>query len=563
MVYLLISVLVVSSMLLACAPPPAPTVAPTAKPAAPAAATVAPAAPSSATAAPAAATKPAAAPAATAVPVAKVKRGGTLVNAYRYSIDSLDPQLNSSRQAPSLSLMYDNMLSYTLKDLKTETFEIGAGLAESYKILDPTTMELKLQKGVKFHDGSAFNAAVAKWNLDRAATHPTSKVKLTMDAVKEVQVVDDSTIKLVLKAPSAVLPVQLSPANPGMIGIVSKEAIEKQGEEKFGNNPVGTGPMKFQQWLRDDRIVLEKFPGHWEKGVDGQPLPYLDSYIERFITDSTVAIVEMKAGNVNLNAELDMKDVATVQSSSDLMVVEVPISWRMYPGMWINSRSGLNYPMTNNKKLRHAAQHAVDRESMAKALGFGMARPAYYPQWFPGYPGYDETLPKREFDLAKAKSLMAEAGVTGGVDVEVKVINRPADVRPLEVLQEMWRRADIRMKISALDRLPWIDDGRAGRFELLAHGWFQRADPQVVQVLRTGSAENWGGYTNPDVDKLWEQADREYDINKRAEIYRQMQRILYEESYQLVGYMFRVVSGMSKKVKNHDVMFNYRYIWLD
>jgi peptide/nickel transport system substrate-binding protein len=557
--YLVFTILVTLSLLLACSPA-TPTMAPS-KPVAPAVTSPAPIA--AATAAPAAATKPAAAPVATTAPVAKVKRGGTLTNAYRYSIDSLDPQLNSSRQGPSMTLLFDTMLSYTLKDMKTETFEVGAGLAESYKIVDPSTMELKLQKGVKFHDGSAFNAAVAKWNLDRAATHPTSKVKLTMEAVKDVQVVDDSTIRLNLKAPSAVLPVQLGPSNPGLIAFISKEAIDKLGEEKFANAPVGTGPMKFQQWIRDDRLVMEKFPGHWEKGLDGQPLPYIDTYVERFVTDSTVAIVEMKAGNVNLNAELDMKDVASIQSSSDLMVQEVPISWRLYPGMWINSRPNLTYPMSNNKKLRWAAQHAVDRESMAKALGFGMGRPAYYPQWFPGYPGWDETLPKREFDLAKAKALMAEAGVASGVDVEVKVINRPADVRPLEVLQEMWRRADIRMKISALDRLPWIDDGRAGRFELLAHGWFQRADPQVVQVLRTGSAENWGGYTHPEVDKLWEQADKEYDLGKRTEMYKQMQRILYEESYQLVGYMFRVVAGMSKKIKNHDVMFNYRYVWIE
>ncbi|MCL5734693.1 MAG: ABC transporter substrate-binding protein [Actinobacteria bacterium] len=545
----------VASLTLACAPP-----APTEIPAKP-----------QATALPQAAapTQPSAAPttaktqAQTATPALKIKRGGVLRNAYRYSIDSLDPQLNTSRQGPAMTLLFDTLLSYRLVDLKSEKFEVSPSLAESYKVVDPTTLEFKLVKGVKFHDGSDFNATVAKWNLDRAANHPTSKVKLTVEPIKDIQIVDDYTLRLILKAPSAVLPLQLTPANPGLVAIISKDAVEKEGEEKFANNPVGTGPMKFKQWVRDDRIVLDKFPNHWEKGEDGQPLPYLDGYIERYVPDSTVALVELKAANVDLNAELDMKDVATVQASPNLRVDEVPISWRMYPGIWINSRPGLPYPMSNNQKLRYAAQYAIDRNSMAQALGFGMARPAYYPQWFPGYVGYDESLPRREFDLAKAKSLMAEAGVANGVDVEVKVINRPADVRPLEVLQSMWAKADIRLKISALDRLPWIDDGRSGKFELLGHGWFQRADPQVIQVLRTGSAEDWGGYSNPEVDKLWEQADREYDTVKRAEIYRQMQRILYEDSFQVTSYMFRVVAGVNNKVKNHNVAFNYRYVWME
>jgi ABC-type transport system substrate-binding protein len=112
--------------------------------------------------------------------------------------------------------------------------------------------------------------------------------------------------------------------------------------------------------------------------------------------------------------------------------------------------------------------------------------------------------------------------------------------------------------------LPWIDDGRAGRFELLGHGWFQRADPQVIQVLRTGSAENWGGYSHPEVDKLWQQANVEYDAAKRHEIYKQMQRILYEDAFQVTSYMFRVVAGVSKKVKNLTVReFNHRYIWME
>jgi peptide/nickel transport system substrate-binding protein len=159
--------------------------------------------------------------------------------------------------------------------------------------------------------------------------------------------------------------------------------------------------------------------------------------------------------------------------------------------------------------------------------------------------------------------MLVEAGFSGGVDVEAKVINRPSDVKPLEVLQAMWSQAGIRLKITGMDRLPWIDDGRAGKFELLSHGWRQRADPHLIQATRTGATNNWGGYSNPDVDKYWEEAEKEYDQAKRQEIYKKLQMVLYEQCYQFVGYQYPQVAAINAKVKNLTGWWNYRYMWID
>jgi peptide/nickel transport system substrate-binding protein len=501
-------------------------------------------------------------PASTVAPIASLRRGGILRNAEIFANDSLDPHLSSTRNNSSMQLRYDTLLSYQVVDAQKSTFEVKPALAESYSVVDPTTLEFKIRKGVKFHDGSDFNAGVAKWNLDRAATHPQSKVKETLALVNEVQAVDDLTLRILLKGPSSILPLALTQVNVVGVSMISKDAVEKGGEQKFASNPVGTGPMKFKEWIRDDRVVLEKFPGHWEMGADGQPLPYLDGYIGRAITDPTVALVELRAGNLD-RISVDTKDLATVQANPALATHIAPgAPFSAYPGFYFNPRPGSDYPFSNKKPLREAAHYAVDRDSMAKALGFGAAQAAYYPYWFPGMPGYDESLPRRAFDLAKAKQLLTDAGYPNGVDIEVKVINRPAEKRSVEVLQGMWEKAGIRAKINLLDRLPWVDDGRSGKFEGLSHVNSSSVDPLLQQPTRTGSTYNWPGYSNPEMDKLWQQATAEYDGAKRVEIYKQIQKLIYDDAFHLIGYMYPDTSAISKKVQNLTLQQNYRYVWL-
>ncbi|MCL4466883.1 MAG: ABC transporter substrate-binding protein [Chloroflexi bacterium] len=557
--YVVISFAMLLAPVSACAPA-TPTAAPTKPAAAPAAgaagATAAPT-PASASAA------PTAAPAATPSPAVKVKRGGILRDVQRLAIDMLDPHLATTRAAEFMPMLFDTLLSYQMVDPQTKKFEVGPSLAESFKVVDPTTIEFKLRKGVKFHDGTDFNAAVAKWNLDRAATHPKSKIKETMVDVKDVQVVDDYTLRVNLKQPSALFPLQMTPANPVFVGMLSKDAMDKMGEEKFANSPVGSGPMKFKEWIRDDRVTLEKFPGHWEKGLDGQALPYLDGMVSRLITDQSVALLEMRTGNVDTFLNVELKDVASVKSSQELSIQEIPLEWTAYPAFYFNPKTDTQYPFSNDKRLRQAAQYATDRDSMAKALGFGLAKPDYYPYWYPGLPGYDETLPKYEFNLDKAKQLMAEAGYANGIDLDVRIINRPIDARPVEMLQGMWSKIGIRLKISVSDRLPWVDDARTGRFEAASHANTSRPDPYLGQETRTGSSYNWPGYSRPEMDALWKQVGGEYDAAKRAELYKQIQKKVYEDAYHVFGYMYQSVAAINNKVKNLTSWYNYRYIWME
>ncbi len=544
-------------LITACAPT---TAAPTpqAAPDVPTAvASVAPAAPAAVPTAAAKSAEP------TAAPTVQIKRGGLLRDIIKGVLDSGDPVVTTLRQTPAMGLMFDTLLNYKLVDPKTEQFEMAPGLAESYKVIDSKTIEFKLRKGVKFHDGTDFGTTVAKWNIERAATHPKSQLKQTVAAIDNVQVVDDTTLRLNLKAPSALVPIQMTSANQAGISMISRDALEKMGEDGFARNPVGTGPMKFKEWVRDVRIEVEKAPNFWEAGADRQPLPYLDGYVGTFIPDTSVSIIQLRTGNADLFVDLELKDVPTVRGNPDLMIEKVPADWISYPGFRFNPRPGTSLPFSNNLKLRQAAHYATDRNSIAETLGFGMARPAYYPLWFPGMLGYDESLPRYEYDLAKAKGLVAEAGFSDGVDLDVRAINRPLDVRPLEILQSMWAKAGIRLSITTSDRLPWIEDGRSGKFGALSNVFKSQLDTGMQTAYRTDGGDNWAGYSNPEVDRIWAQSEAEYDAAKRAELYKKVLRIGYEDGFHLAGYMYPRVAGFSKKVKDYVGWFNMRYVWLD
>ncbi len=558
--FLVIVMLIVLLLLGACSPsiPAATSAKPTGAPASSAPTTAATAAPVVAPAAPSAtsaATKPAAA-------APKIKRGGILRDVASESQSTQDEHISNSGNL-ELRLMYDPFLTYKMVSEKPLKFETQPGLAESYKVVNPTTVELTLRKGVKFHDGSDFTAEVAKWNVERAMTHPKSKLKSTVESIKSVEVVNENTLRLNLKAPSAIMDLLLSFAPLEFMGMLSKTAMDTLGEEQFGNHPVGTGPMKMKEWVRDQRIVLEKFPGHWEKGDDGQPLPYLDGYHARVILDMSVALVEMRAGTVDVFFNLEPKDAATVERQPELAIQEIFGQQRAFPFLRFNAKPGTNYPFSNNQKLRAAADYAVDRVGMAKALGFGMAQPAYYNYWFPGMLGWDETLPRREFDLAKAKQLVSEAGFPNGVDVEAKIVNRSTEVRSAEALQAMWAAAGIRLKATVLDRVPWTAAGTAGDFEAYSHRSTSYDDILLRPAFRKGSPLNYGQYFNVDVERIFSQADSEYDSNKRAQIYKDMQKILNEDGYYVSGYMLPRLAAMNKRVKNMTTDWNLRYIWLD
>jgi peptide/nickel transport system substrate-binding protein len=343
--------------------------------------------------------------------------------------------------------------------------------------------------------------------------------------------------------------------------MVSQKAVESLGDEAFGRAPVGSGPYKVDRWLVDDRVELSASPGHWEIGIDGKPLPYADRMVVRQMTDQSVSSLELRAGNIHLADPLE-QDLDSLEGAG-IKLAEDPGRSTAQPSFYITSRKDSGSPWASDVRLRRALQHAINREAMAAVLSFGRGAAQYYWGWYPGVPGYDETLPRYEFDQAKARQLLAEAGHAGGVGLTVKVINRPKDVQPLEMMQAMLAEVGIALTIETMDRTPWVDAGRTGNFEALSHGNTALIDPLFRRETYTGSSSNWAGYSRPEMDALWDEAARTGDTAARAEIYKKMQRIIYEDAYHVIGFRVPKLLALSPRLGGFEADNNLRYLWLN
>jgi peptide/nickel transport system substrate-binding protein len=541
-----------------------------------------PAVPSSASAKPTAApsgagapagptTAPAAKPAVAAAPTTSApapaagtpKRGGIYRTTFDTGLTTLNPIL-STTSGLFYNLLYDPLIRYRLIDVATCKYEALPALATEWTWGNENKeITFKLRPGVKFHDGSDWNADVAKWNFDLMMTHPKSFAKPYVEGITQVDVVDPMQIKLSLKAPLAPLLSNLSDTT-GIVAFISKAQYEKLGEDAFGQNPSGTGAMKFDSWVKENKVSISRFDGYWGKGADGQPLPYIDAAEYRLIPEPATAMAELKTGNLDWLV-IDAKDIAEVKANSDLVYSAAPGSGSFYITIGLNQRDGV---FGQNLKLRQAALYAFNRDAAVKTFAFGQAAISTQPFWVEGMIGYDPTLPSYGYDPAKAKALMSEAGFANGLDIGLSVIQRPLEQQVAQFIKQMWDSVGIRTRLEVLERTAWINRMKEGTaFD--AAFWRPPAstDPdEVGRQLLTGAGGNWGGYSNPDVDRLMAEGRSTFDQAKRQEIYRQVQMKVYDDACIGSGYYLPETVAYRKTLMNvsYDAkQARFHEAWID
>ncbi len=554
---LVLTITILALLLLACAP-----ASPTTAPAKPAAASPAPAgATPAATAAPAA-TKPAGGPAAAptaAASAAKVKRGGVLRVAVTNDWELLDPHLTTGN-TDGFPYIF-SALARIQREGSGPKLTIMPDLAISWEQTDPKTLVLKLRQGVKFHDGSPWNAEVAKFNLDRMIKHPKSISKDSVKSIDTVDVVDPTTVKLNLKSPSASVMTLLAPGLKYDTMIIPKDAAEKAGDD-FGRKAVGTGPFQVAEWRTGDQLILKKWDGYWEKGDDGQPLPYVDGVVVRYINDDSVRLVELRARTIDVISNIAGKDIPSIKSNAEMVYTELGSGGLSHSG-GLNPSYG---PFKDNLKLRQAAWFGLNRQAIADTLGRGAARPAYY-LWTAGLPGYDESLPRYEFNLDKAKQLVKDAGFANGTDLVLTHVARPLDGQQAQIYKQMWDAIGIRTTIDAIERVAWTKKGQTGTLEATT---FQLNHYQDVDYysrnITTGGAGNWINWSDPEMDKCMEAGRGVFDPAQRDKAYKTCMQMLYEKAvYQAVWYIpwnFAVDKSVKVPVWNWYAL-EPRSVWLD
>lgn len=463
-----------------------------------------------------------------------VKDGGTLNIALSSDAPKLDPSLSSS--------VYDR---YVFQSLFDKLFDLDKDgkivpvLVKEYKVSDDGKVyTFNLREGIKFHDGTEFNAEAVKFNFDRNM-EKISPRKNELGAVKEVTVVDPLTVKVELKQAYAPF-LSILTDRAGMM--VSPEAVKKSGQE-FMNQPVGTGPFMFKERVKGTTITLVKNPNYWQKG-----LPHLDQVVYKIITDASVAAMNMKSGQIDMTDwRFPTKEIANFEKDPNFTIVNEP--GQGYTGFYLNTTKA---PF-DNKYVRQALDVLIDRESIIKIVKNGAATPAH--QAFPPANfahNKADVAPKP--DVAKAKELLAKAGKPDGFSFTYKTGTSPDNQRIGEMLQNMFKQAGIDMSIEKLEFGTLLDQAKNGNYEAVALGWSGRPDPDqnIYDDVVTGAPMNYGGYSNAQVDKLMKDARIELDPAKRTAIYNDAMKIVNDELPYLYFYFENNVIGLSKKVKGFE-----------
>lgn len=472
------------------------------------------------------------------------KSGGILKYGLDSELRTLDP-VNSTQlvERTVMYQMYDSLVTID------EKLNIKPGLAQSWNISpDGLAVTFNLRKDVKFHDGTDFNADAVKFNLERYVKTPGSFRKAEIASLDSVEVKDPSTAVAHLKKPDATLLSQLVD-RAGMM--LSPQAVQKGGAD-FTRNPqnAGTGPFVFVEWKRDDHLTLKKNPTYWKKGQ-----PYLDQVIYRPITNGDARATALKTGDIDMVRTIDGKDAASIQSDSNLVFKEIP--GLAYGGFWVNHASG---PFTDKAKAQAVAL-AVDRQQIIKNIYFNIRSVSHGPipptSWAfdPGEKIYDKP------DLARARTLAT------GFSFKMKVSNTPLDVQYGTLVKDQLARAGITVELVVREFGQLLTEMEAGDFEAGAVGWSGRIDPDgnMYQHFHTGERNNNGRYSNPQVDKMLEDARVTNDQGKRKQLYQQAQRTLVEDAAYIFTDHDRARQISSNKVHGYvvfpDSMPRFAAVW--
>ena len=392
-----------------------------------------------------------------------------------------------------------------------EKLNIVPQLALSHETsADGREVTIKLRGGVKFHDGEPFDAEAAKFSLDRHLTLPTSFRKPELAALDHVDVVDPLTIRLVLKTPFSPLIAQLTD-RAGMM--VSPKAAKEAGE-KFGLHPVCAGPYKFVERVQQDRIVLERFADYWNKDNI-----FIDRVVFLPIVDSTVRLANLKSGGLDLIERVLATDIRDVRADPRLKLSSALELG--YMGLTINVGNDRNKGgLSQSEKVRQALDLSIDRDAVNQVVFNGEFTPGN--QWVsPEHPYYQKAypVPKREVDRARA--LLKEAGLPLPISVDLMVPKGPENEAVAQVLQSMAVETGFDLKIRLIEFATSFKQAQAGEFQAFLIGWSGRIDPDGNSYifLHTKAPQNDGVYSNPQVDKGFEDARLIADPAQRKAIY--------------------------------------------
>jgi len=428
---------------------------------------------------------------------------------------SLDPRVGTDAQSERIgALIFDSLLR------RDEHSNLQPWLAQSWETPDPLTYVFHLRQDVRFHDGTSLTARDVRYTLQSLLSGEISSLKAaSFSRIESVEAPDDFTVVIRLKEPYASFLWNLT---EGALGIVPEGAGKGLAQQ-----PVGSGPFRFVSAAQDEEVVLESNPDYWRDP------PHVEQVRFRIVPDATTRALELRKGTADLALNSLTADMVQVLRQQEHLRVVQEVG-TTYQYIAFNLQSG-NLPLA----VRQAIAYGINREPMISYLWRDTVRPANSilpaQHW-----AYAENLPSYSYDPAKAGALLDEAGFHPGPDgvrlrLDMKTSTDQTTRELAAVLQAQLRQIGIALELRSFEFATFYADVARGNFDLYSLRWVAgNDDPDIFEYCFHSAkvppdGANRGRYSNPEVDRLIEEARASTDLDFRRQKYGQVQRILNDE----------------------------------
>lgn len=431
----------------------------------------------------------------------------------------------------STESVHVNMFNYLIKKDRDGKFQ--PDLAVSWESLNPTTWRFKLREGVKFHNGDPFTAADVKYSLERVAKDAKLVEYGNYKQIKEVKIVDDHTVDVITNEAEPVLLSRLSRLGSSML---PSKYIQEKGFDEFLKNPVGTGPYKFSEWIRDDRVTLVKNNDYF--GDKGK----WDKLVFRTIPEEATRVSELLTGGVDIAVQIPPTDMKRINEVNSTQTSTGPTTRVMM--LALRTTSG----PTADPRVREAIDLAINKKALISSLFEGDGKETLTPI-IPGIVGAKPDLfGKSNYNPERAKQLLKEAGYDKGLTINFtgSVGKSLKDKETSELIAAMLEEVGIKVKLEILESSKFNDKrnaGTTGDMFLVAY-----ANSMFDAALLYKRLNPDTGYSNPEVTKLLSDAEKNMNLGEREKQYQQVQDILAKDRPQIYLLQLGASYGVNKRI---------------
>ena len=441
---------------------------------------------------------------------------------------------NDTTSARAIHMMFDTLATMDGNG------EYHPMLAESWEQPSDTEYIFKLRKDVKFHNGVDMKASDVKFSIERCMA--SAKTKQATDSIDKVEVIDDYTVKITTKYPFA--PFFNKVAASTKCAILPEEYTKQQGEN-FQKAPVGTGPMKFKSWSPNNEFVVERNDNYWNG------TPKTTSITIRVIPEATSLTIALENGEVDFVESVIAVDAKRVKENPNLKTVDQVQGAVTYLGM-----NYLQKPF-DDLRIRKAIAYAIDRQTIIDVVleGYGEILNSVFP---PMMPSFDPTLEGYDYDLDKAKALLAEAGYADGVGLTLELATSGDERnRIAQLIQNDLSKIGITVDINLLEWSAYLEYVGGKDHKMWILGWSNAYDPDgnMFDVFHKDrpSTTNRSHYKNDEVSALIEQARQELDWNKREAMYKDLQKRIMADPVWIPLFAKTGIIGMNKGMEGVEL----------